>query len=193
MSKTKFIKNFIKSPGTIGAVMPSSKYLADLITSDIGLERATVIVELGPGTGVFSSVIVKKKMEEAVFFAIELNRELYDTFRHKYPYIKIYNNSAANLQNLMKKEGVETIDAIVCGLPWASFPPGLQDELLDAIVEALSPGGWFTTFAYLQGMMLPAGQRFRTRLKDHFSVVKTTRVEWKNFPPAFTYRCSKGE
>ena len=191
MSKVKFLKNFIKSPGTIGAVLPSSPFLAEMIISDIGLEKADAVVELGPGTGVFTSRILDIKKQGATFFAVELNRELYDTFKHKFPTVKIYNDNATKLNSMVKCEGVESVDVIVCGLPWASFPSQLQNDLLTAIFDVLSPGGCFTTFAYLQGLALPAGMRFRRTLKKHFSSVKISRTEWRNFPPAFVYRCYK--
>ncbi len=191
MSKIKFIKNFIKSPCTIGAICPSSRFLARLITSDIGIEKASAIVELGPGTGVFTSRVLDMKKPDSIFFAVELNKELYDTFKVKFPSVKIYNENATKLSSMVKQEKIDSVDVVICGLPWASFPPQLQDDLLDAISDVLSPGGCFTTFAYLQGLMIPAGMRFRRTLKNHFSTVKTSQTEWRNFPPAFVYRCYK--
>lgn len=191
MSGIKFLKNFVKSPGTIGAVWPSSSYLAEMITSEISLEESSSIVELGPGTGIFTSYILKKKKPDSKFFVVELNKELYEAIKQKFPDVKIYNKNAVNLKALAAKEGMDGVDAIICGLPWAAFPGSLQDELLNAIVDVLKPGGCFTTFAYLQGLLLPAGKRFRKTLKKHFTSVKTSRTEWKNFPPAFVYRCRK--
>ncbi len=191
MSGIKFLKNFIKSPGTIGAVWPSSPFLAELITSDIDLESADAIIELGPGTGVFTTHIHGKKKSESEFIAVELNKEFYRAFKEKFPAIKIYNRNATDLCSMVKAEGISSVDTIICGLPWASFPPKLQDDLLDAIVEVLSTGGCFTTFAYLQGLLMPAGKRFRKTLRNHFSKVETSRTEWRNFPPAFVYRCYK--
>ena len=191
MSGTKFLKNFIKSPGTIGAVCPSSAFLAKLITSDIGVEKASAIVELGPGTGVFTSRILHIKKADSKFFAVELNRNFYDAFKLKFPNVKIYNENATELSSMIRRDNIESVDAIICGLPWAAFPAQLQDDLLNAISDVLSPGGCFTTFAYLQGLLLPAGMRFKKTLKTHFSSVETSRTEWRNLPPAFVYRCYK--
>ena len=191
MSRVTFLKNFVKSPGTIGAVWPSSPFLAKTITSEIGIEKASVIVELGPGTGVFTSRILDVKKADSSFFAMELNRELYIAFKQKFPSVKIFNKNAVGLSSIIKQEKMDSVDVIICGLPWASFPARLQNALLDAIFEVLSPGGCFTTFAYLQGLALPAGIRFKKTLKNYFSSVKTSRTEWRNFPPAFVYRCYK--
>jgi phospholipid N-methyltransferase len=45
------------------------------------------------------------------------------------------------------------------------------------------------TFAYLQGLVMPAAGMLRRRLKAQFSAVKTTKVIWRNVPPAFAYVC----
>ena len=68
-----------------------------------------------------------------------------------------------------------------------------QQEILENVLASLRPGGCFTTFAYLQGLMLPAGRRFRKRLCEIFDKVETTPVVWRNLPPAFVYRCRSRE
>jgi phospholipid N-methyltransferase len=55
----------------------------------------------------------------------------------------------------------------------------------------LGDGGYFTTFAYLQGLLLPAGQRFKKLLNKSFRQVTVSRVIWANVPPAIVYRCKK--
>ena len=69
--------------------------------------------------------------------------------------------------------------------------PVNMTELLDATGHVLREGGQFVTFAYLQGLLLPAGQRFKRKLRDHFGQVETSRTVWANMPPAFVYRCRK--
>jgi phospholipid N-methyltransferase len=92
---------------------------------------------------------------------------------------------------ICNERGIDQVDAIVCGLPWSIFSPALQTELLEATLSVLRPGGQFTTFAYLQGLMLPTGRRFRDRLHECFSSVERSPTVWRNFPPAFVYRCRR--
>ena len=66
------------------------------------------------------------------------------------------NETASDLPRLLKQNGKTHADVILSGLPWASFPNGLQDEILNAILASLPEGGSFATFAYLQGILLPA-------------------------------------
>jgi phospholipid N-methyltransferase len=65
----------------------------------------------------------------------------------------------------------------------------VQDRILEAVVKSLAPKGVFTTFAYLHAAWLPTAVRFRKRLKQHFGSVKTSRIVWRNLPPAYVYRC----
>ena len=103
----------------------------------------------------------------------------------------IYKDSVEDVRRLCNREGIEQVDCIVSGLPWASFLDDIQTQYLDAMMTVLRPGGQFVTFAYLQGLLLPAGQRFRRKLGNYFSQVTRSRTVWMNLPPAFVYRCRR--
>ncbi len=96
-----------------------------------------------------------------------------------------------NAKKYLNELGLKECDCIICGLPWASFSKNLQNELLDTIINVLKPGGRFLTFAYLQGLLLPAGIRFKKTLATRFKKVTTTRTVWMNIPPAFVYCAEK--
>ena len=191
MSGFLLLKNFIKSPTSVGSVWPSSPILADNITTGIDIEKSSSIVELGPGTGVITKYIIKKKKNNARFFVVELNPELCNVVKDKYPTIKVYNESAANLELLKNEEKLEHIETIISGLPWISFPTHVQTSIMEVIHSSLKPGGIFTTFAYIQGALLPSAIKFRKLLKKYFFKVESSKVVWRNIPPAFIYRCVK--
>jgi phospholipid N-methyltransferase len=155
------------------------------------LANARVVVEYGPGIGAFTSSILSRLSKDCKFFTIEYNSSMAEIFRWRYPDVTLYEDSATNVQALCRWEGVDTVDCIICGLPWALFSDELQTELLEATMTVLRPEGQFVTFAYLQGLLLPAGQRFKRRLETYFSEVSTSRTVWLNLPPAFTYQCRR--
>jgi phosphatidylethanolamine/phosphatidyl-N-methylethanolamine N-methyltransferase len=186
-----FLREFARRPSEVGAIVPSSSYLTTEIVRQAGVRNANVIVEFGPGTGSFTREILRQKKENAIFFGIEANCSLVKTLRRKFPKANIIAGSAENTLSILKKDNQSEADCIVSGLPWAAFPPSLQDKLLEAAIASLRPGGRFTTFAYLHGLLLPAGQRFREKLQETFSKVHLGRIIWKNIPPAFVYRCIK--
>lgn len=65
---------------------------------------------------------------------------------------------------------------MINGLPWAAFPGRLQCGILDPTIRLLRTGGTFSTFAYLQGLVLPAGVRLRRLLNQRFSRVEVSPV-----------------
>ncbi len=190
MSPT-ILGQFLKNPKHIGAIASSSKGLSRTIVSDIDIESASVILEYGPGTGVFTRQIVAAKRSDAIFAAIEQNPMLAAQFRREFPDVPLYEDSAEKAPDIVRELGADKADCIVSGLPWAAFDEGLQDRLLQATLEVLREGGRFVTFAYLQGLLLRSGKRFQGKLKANFSRVTRSRVVWWNLPPAFVYRCEK--
>src|SRR5262249_46022819 len=66
-----FLREFMSKPATIGAVAPSSSFLAQEIVEDLQLSEAEAVIEYGPGTGVFTRNILREMKPTARFVAIE--------------------------------------------------------------------------------------------------------------------------
>lgn len=184
-----FLKNFVRQPTKVGAIAPSSPGLVEAMVEWFDWENAQNVVEFGPGTGVFTEAVVGRLAENAKFFAIELSSELAEKTRQRCPGVTVFEDSVCNVVDLCRQQSMDRVDAVVCGLPWASFSDELQTEIMESMLEVLVPGGQFATFAYWQGVILPAGQRFSKRLRQHFSSVERSHTVWRNLPPAFVYRC----
>ena len=163
------------------------------MVSRIGVEEAALGVELGPGTGVITREIIRALPENGKLVAVELDEMLCLQLRRNFPEVEILHDSASRLMEILNERQLPRANAIISGLPWAVFPESLQREILNAVAGSLAPDGWFTTFAYLQGLMLPAGMRFRRLLSETFGEVRTSSVVWRNLPPAFVYRCRPRE
>ena len=191
MSRQTLFRSFLRHPGRVGALCPSSPSLCRMMVSRIGVERAALVVELGPGTGVITREIVRMLPKGGKLVAVELDEMLCLQMRRNFPAVEVLHDSASRLDAILAERNLPAADAIVSGLPWAVFPESLQREILDAVAGSLAPEGWFTTFAYLQGLMLPAGMRFRRLLNETFGEVLTSSVVWRNLPPAFVYRCRR--
>jgi len=186
---SRFIRESLRKPGRVGAIAPSGPRLANRMVQWIDWETVDTVVEYGPGTGVFTSEILKSKRPESRFFAVELHSEFANALNEQYPDVTIIEDSVANIEAICQQQGVAQIDAIISGLPWAAFSDQDQTVYLDAMMKVLKPGGQLVTFAYLSGMVLPAAQRFRAKLNRYFGKVEVSPTVWLNFPPAFVYRC----
>lgn len=183
-----FFGKFLRRPASMGAVVPSSDDLGRRITEGIELERARTIVELGPGTGALTRFIVERAAADAQVLAVEIDHGFARVLEGRFPRVNVVHGSAERLPEYVNGTPA---DCIVSGLPWAAFPAGQQACILDAVLTALKPGGWFATFAYIHAAWLPGGVRFRRKLEEGFSSVTLSPVIWNNVPPAFVYRCRK--
>lgn len=191
MSPPSFFQQFLLHPGEIGAIAASSRGLVKLMVDAAIVREAKTIVEFGPGTGVCTKRIRQEMPNGADFFAIELNPRFAKELSSQFPGTDIYCDSAINAKKYLEAHGQTFCDCIVCGLPWSIFGNELQNQLIDTILEILRPGGRFVTFAYLQGLLLPAGRKFNRKLHSRFRHVEKTETVWWNLPPAFVYVAEK--
>ncbi len=161
---TLFLRQFLQSPRTVGAVLPSSTALARAMLAPVDFQSARAVVEFGPGTGAFTREIAPRLAPGCRYLGIELNPTFVRDLTAKFPRLAFVRGSVADLERVLVAHGIAAIDAIVCGLPWASLPISLQEQVFAAIDRTLAPGGVFATFGYLQSMILPGARSLRQRL-----------------------------
>jgi phospholipid N-methyltransferase len=187
----RFLLEFFRKPGVVGAIAPSSRGLTRKMVEWIDWPNVRSVVEYGPGTGVFTGQILAELHPGTKFFAIEISPSFVALLAQSHPQARVYQDSVTRVQELCQREGIDQVDAVLSGLPWAAFSPESQAAYLDAMMTVLKPGGQFVTFAYLQSLLLPAGRRFKHQLNRYFSNVERSRTAWINLPPAFVYRCRR--
>ncbi|WP_051865372.1 class I SAM-dependent methyltransferase [Streptosporangium roseum] len=190
-SRAAFVREFLRSPLTVGAVAPSSESLAGLITSPVPSGSDPVVVELGPGTGAFTGSIRRRLAGRGHHVAIELNPRFADLLATRHPGLDLAVADARQLREQLTERGHDHADVIVSGLPWAAFAPERQDDLLGAVTDALTPHGVFTTFAYTYTRWAPPARRLSRSLAERFDEVVVSRTVWANLPPACVYFCRR--
>ena len=183
MSKA-FIKEFWKDKKMIGSILPSSKFLAAKMLNHIPLENTKLIIELGPGTGIFTEKIIEKIGASTHLIVLELNTDFCKELKAKInlPNVHIKEASADKIGEIMKQIGFEKADIIISTLPLANFSEELRNSILEIVHESLNEKGSFIQFQYSLNAF--------KNLKKLFTVVKLNFTAL-NFPPAFVYTCSK--
>ncbi|WP_430481749.1 class I SAM-dependent methyltransferase [Rossellomorea marisflavi] len=179
MSALQFVKEYVKQPRTVGAVLPSSKVLARQMVEAIDFDEVRSIAEFGPGTGVFTEEILRRKRDGTVLMLIEENREFCDLLHDRYGErddVVVIHGSAEDVRVHMKTCGIRQLDAVVSGLPFASLPNDVSHAILRVTNQVLAPGGVFVTFQY--SMMKKA------LFERYFAGMEWQRVWW-NVPPAY--------
>lgn len=187
----RFFSEFLSHPKAVGSLSPSSTNLARHLADSVDWDKASTILEYGAGTGVITEEIVSRLPSQTQFYAIEISTKFADILRQRFPGVCVLEGSVERAKTLCENHGVQRVDAIVSGLPWAAFSESDQNTYLAATMDVLKPGGQFITFGHLQGLLLPAGRRFRKKLSNYFSEVRISKPVWGNLPPAFFYCCRR--
>jgi phosphatidylethanolamine/phosphatidyl-N-methylethanolamine N-methyltransferase len=190
-ARRAFLAAFVRRPGTMGAVAPSSARLSAVLTSIVPTAGSPVVVELGPGTGAVSAAIDQRLPPRSRHLAVELDAAMVEYLGRTRPGMEVVHGDARNLGKLLAERDVTHVDAVVCGLPWALFDEPTQHAVLTEVGDAIGPTGAFSTFAYVSGMALPAARRFRRTLRARFEEVIVSATVWRNVPPAFVYVCRR--
>ncbi|MBL8746164.1 MAG: methyltransferase domain-containing protein [Phycisphaerae bacterium] len=154
----------------------------------LDLQHAKAVLEYGPGSGVFTDAILPRLGKDTKYLPIELNEEMVAAFKKRHPNVPLVHDSVENARKICDDHGIDQVDYIICGLPWASFPEALQVRILEGVTKVLKPGGTLVTFGYHVGTLMPAGKRFARLLPRYFSSMSRTPVIWRNIPPAFVLR-----
>lgn len=185
MEWAAFIKQYITKPRTVGAILPSSKYLADKMVEDIDFNHARYIVEYGPGTGVFTDRLLKNRKSDTVILLFEYNKKFCKMLRRKYktePNVHIINDSAEYIDKYLTQYEVPWVDYIVSGLPFASLPQNVSSNILDKARKYLKEDGKFITFQYT---LLKKGF-----IQQYFGKI-SIKWEARNIPPAYVFCCTR--
>ena len=190
-SKVNFLREYLSNPALIGAVAPSGPALAARMLDGISLTQAKTVMELGPGTGVFTREILSRISDSCRFMAVEKNSTFAKRLQSELHSVEVIDGDAGMLGSMLDERNLEEVDFVISGLPWAAFPGPLQEQVLSQVSQRLSPDGCFVTFAYGGIQLLPKARAFRKQLEKHFSNISKTRTVWRNLPPAFAYQCRK--
>lgn len=182
--KTAFLKQFWQEKKMVGAMSPSSRFLAHKMLKNIDFKKAKVIVELGPGTGVFTKKILSEMNPDAKLFVFELNDNFYIQLREEIADNRmiLIHDSAEYIQKYLQEYGCLNTDYVVSSLPLANFPNKLKTTILNASYDSLKNRGKYIQFQY--------SLNARKSLEDRFESVHIAFTPL-NFPPAFVYTCIK--
>lgn len=181
----RFFTQYVKHIRTVGAVAPSSQFLANEMVAPIDFEIARLIVQFGPGTGSFTELLLKHRQESTILLLIEFNTVFYEELLSKYGHHKgvyIYNGTAEDVDGVLRQFGLPaTVDYIVSGLPFASLPAEQSRAILARAQAIVKPTGAFITFQYT---LLK-----KPFLASYFTSIQQKRV-WRNVPPAYVLICT---
>ncbi|MBT7727072.1 MAG: SAM-dependent methyltransferase [Flavobacteriales bacterium] len=185
IEKIEFIYQFLNKPKTVGAITPSSKHLTKKILSFVDFKKeGLVLLEYGPGTGPFTSEIIKYLKPTDQLIVIELNPKFATDLKEKfkdYKNVKIHEDCVANTQKILDKEGIKKVDYIISGIPFSSLPKDVTEDILINTKSIMSNTTIFLTFQY---------SKFKKESFEKYFEIIDVKFVFRNIPSAFVF-CMK--
>src|SRR6266849_4533708 len=171
-----FFTRWLKAPHHIGAVAPSSRFLARAMATQVDLRRAEPVIELGGGTGSVTKALLEAGLPVDRLIVIERDVRLYKMLRRRFPQLRIVLGDARHLVELLRPLGIDAVSAVVSSLPLVSMSKTMRRQIINQSFALLGDAGRFIQYTYSLSSPL-AGREFGLRGRV------AARV-WLNFPPA---------
>lgn len=181
-----FFRQFMKHPGMIGSIIPSSAALVDAVLDGVDWHRTRLFVEYGPGVGTFTRPILERMHPDATLLAIDLNLDFVAWLEAQIddPRLRIAHGSAADVRRFIKEAGHRQADYVLSGIPFSTLPNGVGETICAETCSVLKPGGSFLVYQY--------SAYVRRLLTPYFGEI-SERVEWRNIPPCRTFNAVREE
>lgn len=200
-----FITEALKNSYHTGSVWPSSKALAFAITRSLREKRGPrKILEVGPGSGPFTKVILDSLRAGDEYHLVEINDSFCKDIQEKFidPYLAKPGESAAVELHQGAIEEVtlpSTFDFTVCGLPFNNFPPTVTRSIFRQLLELTRKEGDLAYFEYaavrkMRGVVVGSDGRSKIKRIDAHGKALLRRFHGHrelvlaNLPPAYVIR-----
>lgn len=193
-----FMYGLIKDPQTVGALTPSSEYVAQELVMPLKAQTGPrTILEIGAGTGQITNTIVKSITADDTLDVVELNPDfckiLTERFKNQ-AHVQIFSGSILDW-NPDKK-----YDFVICTLPFNRFSAQLVQAIIEHVRLLVKPNGFFSYIelkylAYFKELILSAHELQQHALVTTYmknfnqTYCKQTVTIFRNLPPAQVFHC----
>lgn len=144
-----FLRGFLKEPGQVASVIPSSRFLEQRIVEASNLPAARRVVELGPGTGGTTRAFLRHLGPDAQLLSIELSSYFHELLGQiTDPRFINHLGSADEIAEILKLNGMEQPDVVISGIPFSKIPATVATGVVQSIKENLAEGGRFIAYQF---------------------------------------------
>lgn len=179
---SSFVKQFFTNTATVGSLFPSTPFLTGKMLENIDFKRPITVVELGPGTGVFTRALLRRMSADSRVIAFELNEVFQKKLSKRFndSRLTLVKDSAENFVAKAKELGFPKIDYVLSSLPLMNLPDQVGENIIANTLDCLDQNGLFIQYQYsLEAKRL---------LEANFNKI-TLSYTALNIPPAFIYTC----
>ncbi|MEX8194343.1 class I SAM-dependent methyltransferase [Comamonas guangdongensis] len=167
------LHEIIRAPREIGAILPSSARLGDVMASLIDDGEQGLVVELGAGTGVITESLLRSGIAPSRLIVIEKSEPFACYLSERFPDICVVHADAGDFPAVL---GQTAVKAVVSCLPLRSLPGSAVAKITATWVRSLASDGRIIQFTYA-----PFGA---SAWQDAGLKRIGCETVWANFPPA---------
>lgn len=174
--KTEFFLSYLKSPGSVGAVAPSSVFLAKALCRHA--HGALHLIELGAGTGAVTQHL-REEFPSATLVVVERNVTMAAALRRRFATCTVVADAIQARKDLF--EDIPDQSVTVSSLPFRSLPELVAAQIITLLMGFLMASPERRLVQYTYGQRVPFDS-------PHLALVwKRQKLILRNFPPAWVW------
>jgi phosphatidylethanolamine/phosphatidyl-N-methylethanolamine N-methyltransferase len=178
-----FFRQWLRSPKSMGSVIPSSRALAKAVAQEVAWKPGQYVVELGGGTGAISQGLIDRGIPRSHLIVIELDTALHAYLRERLTDCLVIQGDATRLGEILGRQRIGEIGTVISGLPMVSMPFEFQRGIIEQGFKMMPPGSFMLQYSYSPVAPVPAAKLgIEARL---------ARYVLRNFPPAAVWKYRK--
>lgn len=171
-------------PSTVGAILPSSRHLAEaMATAAAGAEQ---LIELGAGTGAITEAL-RRIHPETPTLVVEMEAKLAQHLRQRFPGVKVHAVPAHEALEAANDQA-RPATVLVSSLPFRSLPEHWRLRSSLAIEHFLLAHPDRRLVQYTYQPRAPFDLHHGTQLRW-----RQLRVVWRNAPPAWIWELARSD
>jgi len=135
----------------VASVTPTSRFGVEKVLEKIDFPATKLILEYGPGTGNFTTTLLKNMNVNSKLIAIEKNSDFCKVLNKSIrdPRFSVFEDSAENVLDILKAGNGSSdpkADCIISGIPFSLLSPKKRRVILKNTHRALKKGGKFLAY-----------------------------------------------
>lgn len=187
-----FIRQWARSPRRTASIIPSSFHLAHAMIDGLGTPcPGHTLIELGPGSGVMTRILLNRGFAASDILSIEQNADFVRLLKTnpRFDDAHIVAGDARHTDRILQDSPMagKPVQGVLSSLPMLNISADVQMDILKAVMAVLSPGGVFVQFTYK-----PWGTPMKAEVMEALGLKgRKIRSVLKNTPPAYVWLFEK--
>ena len=174
--RAKFFLSYLKAPGLVGAIAPSSAFLARALCRHA--HGAQHLIELGAGTGVVTAHL-RQEFPSATLVVVERDAPMADALRLRFLTCIVVADAIQSRKDLFRDIPDDSVT--VSSLPFRSLPETVAQQVIALLMDFLLASPKRRLVQYTYGQRVPFDS-------PHLGLVwKRQKLILRNIPPAWVW------